>query len=218
MSAIAAPRTAFDVSPLRIGSWSTALALHALAFALLVLPPQLPLAELQQAEPKDLIVDIVRTVVPKQEPVPPIPPPPRRPPPPQRTTPVPVAQPVVLAESAMPVAVQPVEVTLSVEPTGPAEPAVSRGAEIAYDRAPPPPYPPLARRRGWEGEVLLRVRVGKDGAPIEVVVERSSGQRLLDRAASEHVLAKWRFQPALQAGRATEAWARVPISFRIERF
>ena len=218
MQAAAATTVLRAVSPPRIAGWSSALAVHAVAFALLALPPRPLLPEVRQETPRPLLADIVRTVVPKTEPVPPIPTPPRREPKPRETPPVPVTT-VLLAESALPVPVAVATPRPALEAFGePATPVLSQGAQIAYDHAPPPPYPSLARRRGWEGDVLLRVRVGADGRPREVVVERSSGRRMLDQAASEHVLAKWRFQPALEDGRQVDAWARVPISFRIERF
>lgn len=44
-------------------------------------------------------------------------------------------------------------------------------------------YPPLAVRRGWQGQVLLAFRVGVDGAIEAVHVAQSSGHALLDRAA-----------------------------------
>ena len=40
-----------------------------------------------------------------------------------------------------------------------------------------------------------------------------SGYALLDRSARDQVLAGWRFQPAMVAGQAVRAWARVPVNF-----
>jgi protein TonB len=74
----------------------------------------------------------------------------------------------------------------------------------------------MARKKNWQGEVLLRVRVDEMGKPVAVEVEKSSGHRVLDRAARDHVLKRWRFQPALVEGRPVAAWARVPLNFRIE--
>jgi protein TonB len=54
---------------------------------------------------------------------------------------------------------------------------------FAYGTNPPPPYPSTARRRGWEGEVLLLVDVTAQGEVCNVTVSRSSGYRILDRAA-----------------------------------
>lgn len=44
-------------------------------------------------------------------------------------------------------------------------------------------YPPLAARRGWQGQVVLAFRVGVDGAIEAAHVAHSSGHALLDRAA-----------------------------------
>lgn len=44
-------------------------------------------------------------------------------------------------------------------------------------------YPPLAQRRGWQGEVLLAFRLESDGRIRDAHVARSSGYTMLDRAA-----------------------------------
>jgi protein TonB len=44
-------------------------------------------------------------------------------------------------------------------------------------------YPLIARRKGWQGEVLLRVDVGPDGQVTGVRLASSSGHGALDRAA-----------------------------------
>lgn len=44
-------------------------------------------------------------------------------------------------------------------------------------------YPPLARQRGWEGTVLLGLKVASDGYLQEIRVQRSSGYAVLDRSA-----------------------------------
>jgi len=48
-----------------------------------------------------------------------------------------------------------------------------------------------------------------------VLVAKSSGSRELDRAALKHVLAAWRFHPAQRDGHAIEAWAQVPVEFKL---
>jgi protein TonB len=50
-----------------------------------------------------------------------------------------------------------------------------------------------------------------------VQVERSSGHRVLDAAAKEQVLAKWRFKPAMQDGRAVQAIGLVPVEFNLNQ-
>ena len=76
-------------------------------------------------------------------------------------------------------------------------------------------YPTAARRNGEEGTVTLRVLVSTEGAPREVMLERSSGSSSLDAAALATVKT-WRFTPARRGGEAQEAWVLVPIVFRLE--
>ena len=53
-------------------------------------------------------------------------------------------------------------------------------------------------------------------APAEAATtETSSGNRDLDRAARMQVLKAWKFQPAMQDGRAVQAYGRVPVDFSL---
>ena len=79
----------------------------------------------------------------------------------------------------------------------------------------PPAYPELARQRGEQGRVLLRVNVSADGAPVDVAVMETSGHRSLDAAALA-AIREWRFVPATQAGRPVPAEAEVPVRFRLD--
>jgi protein TonB len=79
---------------------------------------------------------------------------------------------------------------------------------------PAPRYPPLARRRGIEGEVLLKVKVSAEGEPVAVRVVQSSGTALLDRAA-RNTVAKWHFRPARRGDTAVAASVEVPLAFRL---
>jgi protein TonB len=90
-------------------------------------------------------------------------------------------------------------------------------ATLAYASAPAPAYPRIAIARHMEGTVMLRVLVDETGKPMDVVIESSSGHDLLDRAAREQVLSKWRFQPAQVNGQHVRAWARVPVSFDLRQ-
>lgn len=105
--------------------------------------------------------------------------------------------------------------------TGPVSPPVVdttplAGVRLAYASAPPPPYPVEALRDGRRGTVVLQVLVGVDGVPVEVTVQRSSGHRDLDRAATRHVLRSWTFQPALRDGQPVQAIGLVPIEFKVD--
>lgn len=85
-----------------------------------------------------------------------------------------------------------------------------------YLHNPPPPYPPLAKRRGLTGAVVLKVLVGREGVAKEVSVRSSSGHALLDQAAVSTV-AGWRFSPARRGDVSVESWVDVPIRFELNR-
>jgi TonB family protein len=88
---------------------------------------------------------------------------------------------------------------------------VSTGT-VGLKHAPPPRYPPAARRRGAEGVVLLDVFVGDSGAPRHVAVKLTSGHAELDAAALAAVR-RWTFQlPAA----ATASAVVVPVRFTLQ--
>lgn len=84
-----------------------------------------------------------------------------------------------------------------------------------YLNNPKPVYPGIARRRHWEGLVVLRVYVTADGHCGEVSVQRSSSHDVLDEAALEAVK-RWRFVPAKRGDVAQASWVTVPIEFQLE--
>lgn len=135
--------------------------------------------------------------------------------------PEPVPAPTVAPEPAPP---EPVVET----PPPPAEPqpAVTKTPEPVEEVDPPrfnadyldnpaPRYPPLSRRMGEQGRVLLRVHVAAGGTAIEVVLHNSSGFERLDRAALETVK-QWKFVPARQGDKPVDAWVIVPIQFNLK--
>lgn len=79
---------------------------------------------------------------------------------------------------------------------------------------PNPRYPYVARQRGWQGRVVLRVEVSAHGQALKVSIATSSGYELLDQAAQETVQ-NWRFLPAQRAGLAVGGLIEVPINFRL---
>jgi protein TonB len=87
-------------------------------------------------------------------------------------------------------------------------------ASLAY-RASPLRFPTRALQQRMSGTVMLRVLVDETGKPLQVTVEHGSGYALLDRSATEQVMAGWRFQPAMVNGQAVRAWARVPVTFEL---
>lgn len=96
-----------------------------------------------------------------------------------------------------------------------AEPAVELpkfGA--AYLNNPAPVYPPMARRLGEQGRVLLKVLVSESGNAEKVQLENSSGYNKLDQAAIEAVK-QWTFIPAKRSNQAISAYVLVPIKFSL---
>ncbi|OGW95720.1 MAG: hypothetical protein A2Z81_03405 [Omnitrophica WOR_2 bacterium GWA2_45_18] len=77
---------------------------------------------------------------------------------------------------------------------------------------PPPVYPKLARKLGWEGTVYLQVNVKKDGRASEVSVEKSSGHKILDDFALR-VVRKWEFAAAHIGARKISSRVRIPVKF-----
>lgn len=85
----------------------------------------------------------------------------------------------------------------------------------AYLHNPEPAYPPVSKRLGEQGRVLLLVMVSADGTANSVSLQASSGSTRLDQAALESVK-KWRFVPAKRGGQAISASVVVPVRFSIE--
>lgn len=84
-----------------------------------------------------------------------------------------------------------------------------------YDRNPPPRYPQQARKRGFQGRVILKVLVGKDGRVADIGLQESSGHSILDNAALETVR-DWAFTPGRRGESSVEMWIRVPMLFELK--
>jgi periplasmic protein TonB len=50
-----------------------------------------------------------------------------------------------------------------------------------------PPYPSVARQRGWEGTVRVKIQIAKDGSVTSVSMISSSGYDVLDDAAMDKI-------------------------------
>jgi len=77
---------------------------------------------------------------------------------------------------------------------------------------PHPPYPLVARKKGFEGKLILEVLVNEDGSVKSTSVKKSSGYKILDTVSRETV-EKWTFIPAKKKGQPVEDQIRVPIKF-----
>jgi protein TonB len=83
-----------------------------------------------------------------------------------------------------------------------------------YAENPKPFYPPEARQKGYEGEVLLKVEVLSNGRVGEVELKKSSGHEILDQSALD-TIKKWRFIPAKKGGVAIPSWVTIPFKFQL---
>ena len=77
---------------------------------------------------------------------------------------------------------------------------------------PHPPYPFIARKKGFEGKLILEVLVNEDGSVKSTSIRESSGYEILDTVSKETV-EKWTFIPAKKMGRAVKDNIQVPIKF-----
>lgn len=172
-----------------------------------------------------LTVDILTPSMPTPPPdiVPPKPEPPKVKPKTvqPRPTPEPVQQPILAVTTAAPAAAEvPIAPPAPPEPVivapPPAPPAVSQPRfDADYLSNPTPAYPPISRRLGEEGKVLLRVRVEPNGRPSQVEVRTTSGSPRLDQSALEAV-SRWRFIPAKRGDEPIADWVLVPIVFNLK--
>ena len=102
--------------------------------------------------------------------------------------------------------------TLRSAPT--AEGSLQKG--VSLRRRTPLVYPQIARKEGWEGTVLLLVSVAPSGRPDEITVERSSGHKVLDKAAIGTVK-RWTFNPAKDGNIPIHSIVKIPIKFSLTR-
>ena len=185
---------------------------------------------IEMPPPDPLTVRLIEALQPAPKPLPVVSPPPPAPAKPAVAKPTAQRKPPVLAmtpEQQPPTAATPVVAAPPVVAPSPPPPAVAVAAPVAvapligarynaaYLNNPEPKYPPLSRRLGEEGKVLLKVRVSAEGLPLGIDLEKSSSFARLDAAARQAV-AGWRFVPARRGDEAVEASVIVPIVFRLE--
>jgi len=78
-----------------------------------------------------------------------------------------------------------------------------------------PEYPKEAKKKGVEGVVWIQALVLKDGTIGEVLVKKSSGVKMLDKAAAK--VAKTNvFKPGIADGKATACWITYKVDFTLE--
>jgi len=210
---------------LRLMVLMTALLLHAAGLWALT---QMEAGRRLLAEIKPILVSVIEQKPPLPKPPLPKPPPPqpkprREPPPPQPAAappPILAAEPVATAPAPVyevpvpkmaPVAPAPIASRL---PPPPPEPIMPPSFNAAYLNNPPPAYPPVARRFGEQGRIVLRVLVSAQGDAEKTEIYQSSGYARLDQAAVDAVQ-RWKFAPAKRGDTAVSAVVLVPIVFKL---
>ena len=78
-----------------------------------------------------------------------------------------------------------------------------------------PTYPPLSKRLGEQGQVLVRVLIGSDGVALKAELKQSSGFERLDQAALGAAM-RWRYLPGRRGGVPETMWFTAPITFALD--
>ncbi len=92
---------------------------------------------------------------------------------------------------------------------------VTQEAVPLYRVNPPPGYPKAARRRGYQGRVILSVLVNEEGRVDNLWVLESCGYRLLDNSAVKAVK-DWVFEPGREGDRKVSMWVKIPVRFELK--
>lgn len=102
-------------------------------------------------------------------------------------------------------------------------PWTSRGAtpftaepdSTAFTHKVMPEYPSGPKEHLVQGEVILLVLVGRQGHVLQVWIDQSSGNALLDKSAFEAALAS-RFKPPLSDGVPVDRWYKIQYAFQLQ--
>ena len=190
------------------------------AISVHLIPPPAPAVEPPTAPPPKRPPPVARPAAPRKAArtqVPPVP----RPAPAQDALPLPdAARPAVtappLGATTSTVAAAQTEPSAPPGPPSPPSPKVELpSSDASYLQNPAPVYPPISKRLGEQGRVVVRVLIGPDGVPQKADLKRSSGFERLDRAALEYVM-RCRYVPGKVGGVPQAMWYEAPVSFVLE--
>ena len=198
----------------RVGAWSGSISLH-LALIVLLLGSPIALHWVQQTPEQQIVTVLLPADSKPVAPIPALPQPPKAKLRPHVTHVVDANLPAQISVAAPATNMSiPVPAVLPVATSGVATTSDTPPTALAYGNRTQVAYPVSALRRREQGTVILRVLVSTTGLASIVQIERSSGSKDLDTAALSAVK-HWHFTPATHAGLAQQAWARVPITFRL---
>jgi len=235
------PRPHTPSAPMRFSSRQLAIAGGVVLFhaaALWALQSGLVRRTVEVVVPVSMVSEIITPPAPKVEPPQPVAAPepapkpvarkverPRPVPPAPAPRPLAVPDPAPASRSAPTGQVQPQPPAPPVAaPVAPAPPAPAPAApakvelpssEASYLQNPLPVYPPMSKRLGEQGTVLVRVLIGADGLPKEANVKQGSGFDRLDRAAVNYVMV-CRYVPGKVGGVPQAMWYDAPVKFNLD--
>jgi periplasmic protein TonB len=196
---------------------------------LVKLEPPAPVTTPEPPKPEPAPETIKKTVEPKPIPKPVVkkmeaPSPVRQEPPPTQATPVTDTPPRVIAADPKPDATphetiqQPPPEKVKPEPShADVENALGEyagllGRAIAKHKQ----YPKIAQMRGWQGDVILDLKIDSSGNVVSAKVRDSSGHDALDNQALEMVKKAAPFPAPPEALRSGSFNITVPVSFKLE--
>jgi periplasmic protein TonB len=125
------------------------------------------------------------------------------PPPPAQSTAITVVATVKPPEPPPPAPAPPPREPVSVLPR----------IDAAHSRE--PEYPPVSRRLGEQGSVILQVLVGADGRVAEAKLVQSSGVPRLDEAALAGIKDNYRFTPGTVDGTPQPMWYTFKFTWKL---
>jgi TonB family protein len=85
-----------------------------------------------------------------------------------------------------------------------------------FSNNPQPVYPAIARLKGMEGTVMLKVLVSREGTVLKIEIAHSSRYVILDKAAIAAVR-NWHFVPAKLGDSPIDQWVQMPVAFHLKR-
>jgi protein TonB len=91
--------------------------------------------------------------------------------------------------------------------------AIDKMPEIIHQED--PVYPEMARKKGIEGNVIIQALVDKKGEVVKVKIGKSSGHKLLDKAAAA-AAKDIKYSPARQNKQPVAVWVSYKVSFRLD--
>jgi TonB family protein len=89
--------------------------------------------------------------------------------------------------------------------------------DITYRRMLPPQYPPAAIAARQQGHLMLKVRIDRNGDPIDAAVDSAepAEARFAFGDASVSAAMRWKYNPRIEHGAAVPGEVMVPIDFAI---